>query len=322
MFSHILGQEAALQTLTRALAGGHVHHAYRFEGPAGVGKELAAFALAQALVCEAPGADARACEKCSACQRALRISDEEPRVPAHPDVILLQRGLYRGRISANEATGISIEQVRRMVLERVGYGPHEGRARVFIIRDADELTVSAANALLKTLEEPGRGTHFVLLTSRPNRLLDTIRSRTLPVRFSPLADALVAQILQAKGLDPKAAVLAQGSVALALDLASEDAIKERDEFVALAHAALAARDLAPGIKFAEARRERDSLRGLLAYFAQSLAIRAREQATQRIEQAERAAEQHRVVLSAMQDVERNVSPALALESMIYRLRQI
>ena len=131
MFSHILGQEPALQTLTRALDSGHVHHAYRFEGPAGVGKELAAFALAQALVCEAPGADARACEKCSACQRALRISDEEPHVPAHPDVILLQRGLYRGRISANEATGISIEQVRRMVLERVGYRAARGpRSRV------------------------------------------------------------------------------------------------------------------------------------------------------------------------------------------------
>jgi DNA polymerase-3 subunit delta' len=271
-------------------------------------------------VCELGGP--RACEKCSACLRAVRISGEEPHVPAHPDVILLQRGLYRGQLSANEATGISIEQVRRMVLERVGFGPHEGRARVFIVRDADELTVSAANALLKTLEEPGQGTHFVLLTSRPNRLLDTIRSRTLPVRFSPLSDALVAQILQEKGLDPRAAVLAQGSVASAFDLASEDAVAEREEFVSAARAAIVARDLAPAIKFAEARRERDSLRRLLAHFAQSLALAGREQAALRVEQAERSAEQHRIVLSAMQDVERNVSPALALEAMIYRLRQV
>ena len=320
MFSHILGQEPALQTLTFALDSRRVHHAYRFEGPAGVGKELAAFALAQALVCEGPGP--RACQQCSACRRALRISEVEPHVPAHPDVIVLQRGLYRGQLSANEATGISIEQVRRMVLSHIGFGPHEGRARVFIIRDADELTVSAANALLKTLEEPGQGTHFVLLTSRPNRLLDTIRSRTLPVRFSPLPDAVVAQILQARGLDPKVAAVAQGSMALAVDLASEDAIKEREEFVAAANAALSARDLAPAIKFAEARRERDSLRGLLAHFAQSLAVAGREQAGQRIELAERCAQQHRMVLSTMQDVDRNVSPALALESMIYRLRQI
>lgn len=320
MFSHILGQEPALQTLTRALETGHVHHAYRFEGPAGVGKELAAMALAQALVCEVGGG--RACGVCGACLRALRISEEEPRVPTHPDVILLQRGLYRGRISANEATGISIEQVRRIVLERIGYRPHEGRARVFIVRDADEFTVSAANALLKTLEEPGPNTYFVLLTSRPNRLLDTIRSRTLPVRFSALSDQLVERILLDKGLDPKAALVAQGSVALALELASDDALKERDDFVAAAHAAITARDLAPTIKFAEAKRERDALRGLLAYFAQSLALSGREQARERVHEAERSAQRHRVVLSAMQDVERNVSPALALEAMISRLRQI
>ena len=320
MFSQILGQDPAIQTLTRALDTGHVHHAYRFEGPAGVGKEMAAFALAQALVCER--AAARGCGECSACQRAVRISEEEPCVPAHPDVILLQRGLYRGRITANEATGISIEQVRKMVLERVGYRPHEGRARLFIVRDADELTVSAANALLKTLEEPGQGTHFVLLTSRPNRLLDTIRSRTLPVRFSPLADALVAHILETKGLDARAAALAQGSVAAALELGSADALKERDDFVAAAHAAIGARDLSLAIKFAEAKRDRDTLRGLLSHFAQALAITGREHVGARIAEAERAANRYRIVLGAMQDVERNVSPALALESMIYRLRQI
>jgi DNA polymerase-3 subunit delta' len=193
---------------------------------------------------------------------------------------------------------------------------------VFIVRDADELTVSAANALLKTLEEPGRDTYFVLLTSRPNRLLDTIRSRTMPVRFSPLPDALVAQILTSKGLRAEVAAVAQGSVALALELASEDAIKEREEFVAAARAAVSARDLAPGIKFAEAKRERDALRGLLSYFAQSLALAGREQARTSLAEAERSADRHRIVLSAMQDVERNVSPALALEAMIYRLRQV
>ncbi len=318
-FSDILGQEPALQTLYRALDTGRVHHAYRFEGPDGVGKEMAAFSVAQALVCETGGV--RACATCSACLRALKISEEEPRVPAHPDVVVVERGLYRGRISANEATGISIEQVRRIVLERSGYRAHEGRALVFIVRAAEELTVSAANALLKTLEEPGPNTHFILLTSRPNRLLDTIRSRTLPVRFSPLSDALVASILEKRGLSSNVAPLAQGSVALALELATDDAVKEREEFVSGAHAAINAKDLAPALKFAEIRRERDALRGLLSYFAQTLAIAGRERVASSLSDAEQSAKRHAVVLSAMRDVERNVSPALALEAMFYHLRQ-
>jgi DNA polymerase III delta prime subunit len=69
-FSDILGQQPALETLYRALDTGHVHHAYRFEGPEGVGKEMAAFCLAQALVCEQPSEPRRACGKCSACLRA------------------------------------------------------------------------------------------------------------------------------------------------------------------------------------------------------------------------------------------------------------
>jgi hypothetical protein len=144
----------------------------------------------------------------------------------------------------------------------------------------------------------------------------------LPVRFSPLSDALVASILEKKGFDSKVAPVAQGSVALALELASDDAIKEREDFVAGAHAAINARDLAPAVKFSEIRRERDNLRGLLSYFAQSLAIAGRERVAEAGSDAERCALRHHVVLAAMRDVERNVSPALVLESMLYRLRQL
>ena len=187
VFDRIRGQEPAVETLVRALRAGRVHHAYRFEGPPGVGKELAAFALAQSLVCERGGPVG--CGACSACQRAVRIAEEDPHVPQHPDVVLLGRGLYPPAAlgtATRETTGIGVEQVRRLVLSRVGFSPHEGRALVFIVRDADDFTAQAGNALLKTLEEPSARTHFVLLTSRANRLLDTIRSRTLPVRFARL----------------------------------------------------------------------------------------------------------------------------------------
>src|SRR5690349_16535563 len=114
-FAAILGQEPAVGTLQRALATGRVHHAYRFEGPAGVGKEMAALALAQALVCSTPapaGQAFAACGKCSACARAVAFAKEPPHVPLHPDVIFIERGLYPPealRRSRPETQDISVD---------------------------------------------------------------------------------------------------------------------------------------------------------------------------------------------------------------------
>ena len=322
MFDAIWGQAPAIETLTRALDANKVHHAYRFEGPDGVGKEKAAFALAQALVCERAGA--RACGECSACQRAVTLAEDEPRVPQHPDVVLVQRGLYpQNIIGASEATGISVEQIRRVVLGRSGFPPHEGRALVFIVKDAHELTIQAANSLLKTLEEPGDKSHFILLTSRPNRLLDTIRSRTLAVRFGPLADDVIARILREHGADDSVAPLAQGSASLALDMSEPERMKSREEFLTAAQAALAAPDLATAIDLAKDRKEtRDVLRESLAFFAQHLAMEARDRIATAPEEAERAAQRHALVLTTIAEVERNVQPTLALEAMVTRLRRV
>jgi len=178
--SNVLGQSGAVGTLERALATGKVHHAYRFEGPNGVGKETAAFALAQALVCETPPPEGRvyhACGRCSACTRAVTFSTEPPQVPIHPDLVIVERGLYSPealRRSRPELQEISVDQIRKCILERASFPPHEGRARVIIIRRAHELSISAANALLKTLEEPLARTYFVLLTDRGSDLLDTV----------------------------------------------------------------------------------------------------------------------------------------------------
>jgi DNA polymerase-3 subunit delta' len=322
--SAVKGQAPAIETLERALKRGKVHHAYRFEGPAGVGKELAALALAQTLVCERGGPSA--CEECSACKRAVTISAEEPFTPLHPDVVLVGRGVYPPSIlgsGVSEATGISVEQIRRLVLGRVGYPPHEGHALVFIVRDADELTPPAANAMLKTLEEPGPRTHFILLTSRPNRLLDTVRSRTLAVRFGPLPDAVVAEILSARGLSLEVLPLARGSVSVALELADPDRMKERDEFLSGARAALAAPDLAEAISFAQHRPDkRDVLRNELGFLAQSFATESRELVGRDPLAAERAARRYSSVLQTLDEVEKNVQPALALEAMVARLRRI
>lgn len=319
-FEAVLGQPAAVQTLSRALTSGRIHHAYRFEGPSGVGKELAALHFAQALVCETGGLG---CGECAACRRALTFSEEEPKVPLHPDVVLVGRGIYKSVTGQSEVQGISVDQVRRVVLGRIGYGPHEGRALVFIVREAEMLTPSAANSLLKTLEEPPERTHFVLLTSRPTRLIDTVRSRTLPIRFAPLAEAVVTQLLRARGLSEDAALHAQGSMEIALQLASEDASRAREEFLRGASAALSAPDFAEVVRFAESRKgDREVARSELAFFAQTLASRARERVASAPHDAERLAHRYEIVRSAMDDIEKNVQPVLALETMFARMRGV
>ena len=322
VFDRIRGQGPAIETLVRALRARRVHHAYRFEGPPGVGKELGAFALAQALVCTAGGE--LGCGKCSACHRAVRISEEDPHVPQHPDVVLLGRGLYPAAAlgtASRETTGIGVEQVRRLVLARVGFPPHEGRALVFIVRDAEELTQQAANALLKTLEEPPQRTHFVLITSRPNRLLDTIRSRTLPVRFGPLPEAVVGEILLAHGKSKEHAGAAEGSAELALALADEDAARSRSEFVQGALEATAAPSLDGAVVFAQTRpNERGDLRQNLLALSHHLAEDARRTLAANASHAATSARRYALVVEALDAIERNGQPGLALEAMIARFR--
>jgi DNA polymerase-3 subunit delta' len=323
----VLAQPTAVATLERALQGGRVHHAYLFDGPEGVGKELAAFGLAQALVCEKrPAGSADACGACSACTRVV-IREGQMR-PVHPDVVVLERGLYEpaqiGRRSP-ETQDISIDQVRTLVLARAAFAPHEGRAKVFIIRRAEELSTSAANALLKTLEEPGRGTHFVLLSSAPDTLLPTIRSRTQRVRFAPLPERIVAQLLVGRGVDAKRAEsiakLAAGSVAIGERLADPDLSEKREAFVARALDALEAKELSIALEVAdEAKKHKDTLPSHLAALASRLADDARAAAGAPDRRAEIAATRYAMALLAATQLDGNASAQLVVESMLVHMR--
>ena len=323
MFDRIRAQDSATLTLRNALERGRVHHAYRFEGPPGVGKELVAFELARALLCEASEASGP-CQVCGSCQRVSTISGEEPNVPLHPDVVLVARGLYPpsaiGRDRA-ETSAISVDQIRSVVLSRAGYRPHEGRAMVVIIRDAEEMTVSAANALLKTLEEPQSGTYFILLTARPKQLLDTIRSRTLPLRFGPLPDQVVEDILAEHGAPRELAALAQGSASVALLLAQPDRMQGRNHFVDSALSAIDAEDLAHGIELFEMRNvSRQELAEQLSFVGQTLAMRARGAVQSDATSALRDATRYFAVLHAVRQLERNAQPTLVLEALIAQLQ--
>jgi DNA polymerase-3 subunit delta' len=200
------GQDHATAVLRRAVASGHVPHAYLFEGPDGVGKRAAAYGLALALTCAVePG------EGCGTCESCRRID-----AGLHPDV----------PVFAAETTQIVIEQAQTIVA-MAATRPHEAPARVIIIDEADRLNVNAANCLLKTLEEPAPGTHIVLVTSAPDRILPTIRSRVQRIRFRALtAEALVALLTSAHAVEARraavAAALADGSVARALRAAGAE----------------------------------------------------------------------------------------------------
>jgi DNA polymerase-3 subunit delta' len=322
----LLAQDTAKATLERALARDRVHHAYLFDGPEGVGKERAALGLAQALVCErrAPGGDS-ACGECSACVRVpIRAGEKRP---AHPDVIMLERALYSaeqiGR-KTPENQDLSADQVRTLVVARAAYAPHEGKARVYIMRRADEMNVFASNTLLKSLEEPGDRTHFILMTSMADSLLPTIRSRTQRVRFARLPDALVETLLIEAGTKPDDAravsKLAHGSMAEAASLADPETTEARRAFVDKALASLRGHGLGALLDTAEvAKKQKDVLPLHLVALAQRLAEESCDEALHD-GPAVSAANRYRLALTALRQLDGNASAALVVESMLIRMR--
>jgi DNA polymerase-3 subunit delta' len=330
LLSTVRAQPTAVETLQRALRSGRVHHAYLFDGPAGVGKELAAFGLAQALVCERrPEGSAEACGECRACTRAVPRAGQDR--PAHADVVVIERGLYDpaaiGRRTP-ETQDISIDQVRTLVLARGAFAPIEGKAKVFVVRRAEELSNAAANSLLKTLEEPGARTHFVLLSSTPDALLPTIRSRALRVRFGALPEAVVAELLEARGTEraraEEIARLAGGSMAVAAALADPEASTHREELVARALAAIEAREPGAAYELAEDAKkgEKADLAVQLEALGAALASRAREAVASADRTADVAAARHALVLAALQQLDANASVQLMMESMLLKMRSV
>jgi len=159
------GQDRVAALLQRAIARDRVPHAYLFSGPAGAPMMDTAMALACALDCEV--ARGEGCGECEQCSKII--------AGIHPDVVTLVR--------EGAAQIVPIESVRNQVIARIGLPPHEAAVRVFVVEEATALAPPAANALLKTLEEPPPRTLFVLCTTAPEQLLPTIRSRCQRVRF-------------------------------------------------------------------------------------------------------------------------------------------
>jgi DNA polymerase-3 subunit delta' len=204
-FAAIAAQDQPLALLRRALARDRLGQAYLFVGPAGVGKQLTALALARAALCEAASSAGEgglvrdACERCESCRRI--------REGVHPDV----------RVFAPRDEGkrnLPVDFVRSEVLPFAKFAPFEADRAFVIFPEADVSFPiehpEAANALLKTLEEPRSRVCFVLTSERPDRLLSTIRSRCQRVRFARLPTETVERLLRERGVDEATARTAAG----------------------------------------------------------------------------------------------------------------
>lgn len=231
MFNPLIGNLSVKYTLRHMLDRGRVPASLLLAGPDGIGKKQFVLELTKAMLCGDGGQDGP-CGSCSVCSRidAFAPPDEENReaykrvlFTAHPDV----------GIVAAAGRNILVDAIRHLESE-ANFRPYEASERFFIIDNADRMNEAASNALLKTLEEPPPGVHLFLVTSRPDTLLPTIRSRCQTVRFGPVPSEEIEQFLineRAFSHDEAklAARMAGGSVAraLAADLARLRDTRER-----------------------------------------------------------------------------------------------
>ncbi len=375
--SELLGQPGPSTFLRGVVAGGRYANAYLFLGAAGVGKGTAALAFARALLCEtrngpkaqgglfdpaapsappdAPADDA--CGVCEACRRSAQLT--------HPDLKFLfpvsgeekdldktvaetQQALREDPFfvfNYEKAASIRLSLTRELLRE-LAYRPYEAERRVVVVRDADRMREDQYSALLKSIEEPGASTVWVLTTARASRLPATIPSRCQRVRFAPLPEPAIRQFLEQRAgvgnSDARLlAALSGGSLARALTLRDGTPLKERDRALALLEPALrgdpaslwlAVRDVT---NFGRAGREvlrrmvefnqlwlRDLLRARYGAPREALVNRDRETEIRRQAELTGPAEIRRrlmVLEEMLRTIEGNVTPELAMFSALSRL---
>src|SRR5215204_5397321 len=219
MFGKLIGNNHIKDILRRMLEKERVPRSLLFTGIEGVGKKQFALELAKSFVCvNRQGAES--CDRCAACRRADNFnfpkSDDRD---AHKTVIFSDFPDIGLVIPFNK--NILVDAIRDLERE-ANFRPYEAKARFFIIEDADKMNDAAANALLKTLEEPAQTTHIFLISSRPDTLLQTIRSRCQTIRFAPVeAREIQNKILATEKFSPLdaelVARLSAGSIGRARD---------------------------------------------------------------------------------------------------------
>jgi len=182
-FAEVVGQGHVTETLAREVAGGKVAHAYLFAGPRGTGKTTTARILAKALNCPDRLENGEPCNVCISC-------------------VAITEGSSMDVIELDAASHNKVEDVREIRANVGTVASVGGARRVYILDEAHMLSRAAANALLKTLEEPPEHAHFVLATTEPYKLPDTIRSRTQRFDFHPIgSETLIAHMARIASIE-------------------------------------------------------------------------------------------------------------------------
>jgi DNA polymerase-3 subunit delta' len=242
-FTSLVGNERNKEILKRLLKRGRLDGTYIFAGPDGVGKRQFALTLAKAANCERPTEDS--CDQCPSCHR---IDGE-----THSDVKTIRP----------DGNYLKIAQARALA-EEIQFRPREGRRRFVIIDEAERLREEAANALLKTLEEPPADATIILITSRPAGLLQTILSRAQRINFTALSTAEMESYLAANYRRPTTdtallARITEGRIGQATAIDLSEYRRERREMIGLLELLAAGNDRYRLLKAAEyyAKQERD-----------------------------------------------------------------
>ena len=209
-FSNVYGHEDIIESLKKSLAADSYSHAYIFDGIAGVGKRLLAGLFAKALLCTQ---SARPCDECISC-RAFDARN-------HPDIIFV----------SSDKRSIGVEDIRDQVGSAVHIRPYKYKHKIFILDNADKMSVQAQNALLKTLEEPPSYAVFLLISTNINNFLPTILSRCVTLKLKPLPVELVARYLADKGIEHSdmlsVSIASGGSIGKACRLIADDTFNEQ-----------------------------------------------------------------------------------------------
>lgn len=211
-FSDVLGHEQTILHMKHAIEMDKVSHAYIISGEKGSGKKLLADLFARTLQCERKGTEP--CMECQSCKQALSLNQ--------PDII---------RVMHEKPNTISVEDIRTRINGDIMIRPYSSPYKIYIVDEAEKLSVQAQNALLKTIEEPPVYAVLLLLTTNAGMLLQTIRSRCVILELKPVSSPMVKNYLMEQLEVPEyhadiCTAFAQGNVGKAKRLALSDSFSE------------------------------------------------------------------------------------------------